>query len=396
MVLVIGMLLGASTGILVYSESSGGRAITRAGAVEDSSSLQSGYVPPGNSSQIALTGGTDTVALQSFVSEIYKEVSPAVVYITTETLTFDFFLNPTITPNAGSGFIVDERGYILTNSHVVQNARSIKVVLSDGEEVPAKLVGADAGTDIALLKIKPPEGKPLPVARLGSVKDLQVGDWVVAIGNPYGLDRTVTFGVVSALGRTIIAPNQQRINNVIQTDAAINPGNSGGPLINARGEVVGINSAILTQSGGSEGIGLAIPIDTAKEIFEDLIKYGRVLRPWLGVEVRELTPRIARRIGLSFTEGLVITAVYEDSPTAKAGILPPIREGGQVKFYVVRKAKGKPVKTYSDLLTIVRESKTGEKITLELVHVVGGKEQVIEKQVTLETLPEIAPPTGII
>ncbi len=399
LILLLGFALGAGAGVLVYAEQAGGRFPERiSGSYGDVNSAS------GAMNNDRLTGRTVPTSLEtgspvggSFVRDIYKKVAPSVVFITTKTLGFEFWTGrQTVKEGTGSGFIVDSRGYILTNAHVVVNADSITVLMGEGKGAPARLVGFDLGTDTALLKINPPQGKPLPVAPLGESSSLEVGDWVVAIGNPYGLDRTVTFGVVSALGRSIVAPNRQTIRNVIQTDAAINPGNSGGPLLNAKGEVVGINSVILTRSGGSEGIGLSIPIDTVKEILNDLMEHGRVLRAWLGVEVDELDRREAVYLGLSISSGLIVTAVYKDSPAAKAGILPPVREEGVIKFYVVRKADGTGVTTYGDLLNVVRDKKAGDVLEVELVLAEGGTEREVKKSVTLETLPEEAPATGII
>ncbi len=397
--LAIGFFLGTGAGLLVYAGQSGGRGFT---GINVSTSNGDNKGVRSNNAVNGLVTGSSTASgnlgLESFIRDIYRKLAPSVVFITTKTLGIEFWTGRQITvkEGTGSGFIVDARGYILTNAHVIANANKVSVVLAEGQEVPARIVGTDLATDTALLKINPPQGKPLPVAPLGESKELEVGDWVIAIGNPYGLDRTVTFGVVSALGRRIVAPNGQTIRNVIQTDAAINPGNSGGPLINAKGEVIGINTAIVTSSRGSEGIGLAIPIDTVKETLKDLIEHGRVLRPWLGIEADELNRVYARMLGLSFTSGLLITAVYKDSPAAKAGILPPLKEREVLKFYVIRKANGSNIETTSDILNIVREAKAGDKLQLELIYFAGGDEKVVKRVVTLENLPEEAPQTGII
>jgi len=333
----------------------------------------------------------------NFVSRIFKQVGPSVVYISTKTRGFDFFLNPAEREGAGSGFIVDAKGYILTNAHVVVQADRVSVVLVTGEEVPAEVVGSDVGCDIALLKITPPAGVTLQAVEMGSVEELQVGDWVIAIGNPYGLERTVTLGVVSALGRSLRAPNGQTIANIIQTDAAINPGNSGGPLLSAQGRVIGINSGILTQSGGSEGIGVAIPVDVATDIMSDLIQYGRVQWPWLGVEVIPITPQRARFYGLAVDHGLLVKAVYKNSPAAAADILPPLKDDqGTVTYFVVVGAAGKRIESYTDLLDIVRSGKPGDELELKLVKVVGRATTELTKTVKLTTLPEQAPVTGVI
>jgi serine protease Do len=215
----------------------------------------------------------------------------------------------------GSGAIVDARGYILTNNHVVGHADKIKVSLADKRSFDAKLVGADERSDVAVIKI---EGKDLPVARLGDSDRLEIGEWVLAIGNPFGLDQTVTSGVVSALGRTKVVDIQNQ--DFIQTDAAINPGNSGGPLANLDGEVVGINTAIYSRSGGNMGIGFAIPINMAKSIMRDLIDHGKVTRGWLGVRPQDVTEDMAKALKLPKPAGALAAEVIPDSPAAKAGI----------------------------------------------------------------------------
>jgi S1-C subfamily serine protease len=255
------------------------------------------------------------------------------------------------------------------------------------------VVGSDISTDLALIKIDPGAEK-LPIAKLGDSGSLRIGDWVIAIGNPYGFDRTVTFGVVSSNERTIRAADQRTIPDVIQTDAAINPGNSGGPLLNATGEVVGITSVILSQSGGSEGIGLAIPINTAKDIMGDLIKYGRVLRPWLGVEV---DPRVAW-YRLPVKKGLLVSAVYKDSPAAAAGLLPPVSNRAQstYKLYIITAADDKPVADYGSLLDIVRAKPVDGTVKLTVSVVENGNVTEESKTVQLAALPPEAPITGVI
>ena len=215
----------------------------------------------------------------------------------------------------GSGFIIDRDGHIVTNAHVVQQAEQIRVKLSNREEYDAEVVGTDPKTDVAVIKIKP--RKELPVARLADSDTLEVGDWVIAIGNPFGLAETVTAGIVSAKGRVIGAGPY---DDFIQTDASINPGNSGGPLVNARGEVVGINTAIFSRSGGSVGIGFAIPINHARRIAEDLRGGGRVVRGWLGLSVQEVTPELAETFGLGEPRGALIVDVEAGGPAARAGL----------------------------------------------------------------------------
>ncbi len=383
LVLLIGFFLGTGVGTTLYAQETG-----RAGSSMNSPKPSQAAGP---GAQLT-AGGLE----ENFVTKVFNGAGPAVVYVTTQTQGFDFFMRPTMREGMGSGFIVDAQGLVLTNYHVVAQANSITVVLANGKEMPAKVVGSDISTDIAVLRITPGTEK-LPVVTLGDSTKLRVGDWVIAIGNPYGFNKTVTFGVVSSNERTIIAADQRTISNVIQTDAAINPGNSGGPLLNAAGEVIGINSAILSQSGGNEGIGLAIPINVARDIMKDLVKYGRVLRPWLGIEVVELSPRFAQRYNLPVQEGLLVREVYKDSPAAKKGVLPPVETPNVgVEIDIITKADGKPVKSYTDLIDIVRTKPVDGKVELGMVHIRGG--QTTEKTVTiqLEPLPETAPVSGVI
>jgi len=216
----------------------------------------------------------------------------------------------------GSGSIIDSEGYILTNHHVVGEADRIIVVMHDGEEKDAKLVGTDPESDIAVIKI---EGDGLPVLPMGDSEKILVGEDVIAVGNPFGLIQTVTYGIVSAKGRSNMGINEYE--NFIQTDAAINPGNSGGPLVNLRGEIVGVNSAIFSQSGGYQGIGFAVPINMASKIMKDLIDKGSVSRGWLGVGIQDVSQDLAKAFKLKNTKGSLITAVMEDTPAQRAGML---------------------------------------------------------------------------
>jgi len=217
----------------------------------------------------------------------------------------------------GSGVIVAPEGYLLTNNHVIDGASDIEVQLADGRQAQARLVGTDPETDVAVLKI---ELDKLPVIRLGDASALQVGDVVLAIGNPFNVGQTVTSGIVSALGRNQLGINT--FENFIQTDAAINPGNSGGALVDVEGRLVGINTAIFSRTGGSLGIGFAIPVDTARQVMDSLVRDGRVTRGWIGVEPRDLTPEFAENFKLPVTHGVLITGVLQDGPASKGGVKP--------------------------------------------------------------------------
>ncbi len=251
----------------------------------------------------------------------------------------------------GSGVIVSPEGHILTNNHVIEDADDIEVVLSDGRKAMAKVIGTDPDTDLALLQIPLTN---LPVIVLGQTQDMQVGDVVLAIGNPFGVGQTVTSGIVSALGRNQLGINT--FENFIQTDAAINPGNSGGALVDVNGHLMGINTAIYSRSGGSMGIGFAIPISTAKQVMQDLLKNGKVIRGWIGVEPQELSAELAENFKLPQTgpqalkSGVVISGVLQNGPAAKAGIRP-----GDV----IMRVSDQPVGSVADLLNQVASLKPG-------------------------------------
>ena len=257
----------------------------------------------------------------------------------------------------GSGFVINSAGYIVTNNHVVDGATEITVKIDDGRELSGKVVGRDPRTDLALLKV---EATGLPVIPLGDSSELQVGEPVMAIGNPFGLERTVTTGIVSATGRVI---GQGPYDDFIQTDASINPGNSGGPLINARGQAVGINAAIFSQSGGSVGIGFAIPVNQAKTVVTELAATGKVTRGWLGVMIQPLTPELAKGFNVPGGGGALVASVQDSSPAARAGVKAgdviteydghKLAQPGDLSKLVAATAVGRQVP-----LTVVREGKT--------------------------------------
>ena len=264
----------------------------------------------------------------------------------------------------GSGFVIDAEGYILTNNHVVENASSIKVKLESGEELEAKMIGRDPKTDVVLIKIEPPH--PLVAVPFGDSSDLKVGEWVMAIGNPFGLEFSVTAGIVSAKGRFI---GQGNYDDFIQTDTPINPGNSGGPLIDLQGRVVGINTSIFSRSGGNIGIGFAIPIDLARELIPQLKEKGKVVRGWMGVMIQKVTPELAESLGMEHAEGALVADVVAGGPAADAGIKvgdvivsfdgTPVKESTELPMLVAREPIGKSV----DLLV----QRGDEQKTLELV-----------------------------
>jgi serine protease DegQ len=253
----------------------------------------------------------------------------------------------------GSGVIMSPEGYVLTNNHVVETADEIEVALADGRKVAAKVVGTDPETDLAILKINL---KDLPAITLGHIEETKVGDVVLAIGNPFGVGQTVTMGIVSALGRSHLGINT--FENFIQTDAAINPGNSGGALIDSHGNLLGINTAIYSRSGGSLGIGFAIPVSTVKRVMESIISTGSVVYGWIGVEPQDITPELAESFGLSRKSGAIIAGVLKNGPADKAGMKP-----GDILVAV----EGKPVEDTTDMLNLVAQLTPGNKAKLTVL-----------------------------
>ena len=299
---------------------------------------------------------------------IYRSVSPAVVNLTSTTIQYDFFFRVLPSQGSGSGFLIDKEGNILTNYHVISGARSVEVTLADHSRHPAKLIGRDRLSDLAVIKID--AGKDLPYVKLGVSENLQVGQKVLAIGNPFGFEGTLTTGVISSLGRNIRDQEGRLLEDVIQTDAAINPGNSGGPLLNARGEVIGINTAIFGQS--SIGIGFAIPVNTAKSILTDLLQEGRVRRGYLGVVGREITPALAELLDLPASQGLLVARVSRGGPGDRAGI----RAGrslaliGNEQFVIggdlIVEVDGTPIESSVDLSRYILKMKPGEVVRITL------------------------------
>jgi len=326
---------------------------------------------------------------ESINVRVYRQASPAVANIVTRTVEYDFFFDPVPVEGAGSGFLIDSRGYILTNFHVVQGAQSIEVILGDQSRFPAKYVGADRRNDIALIKIEP-KSRKLATLALGDSSTLQVGQKVLAIGNPFGFQSTLTTGVVSALGRTVQTGESTFIDAAIQTDAAINRGNSGGPLLNSRGEAIGINSAIFTTTGATAGIGFAIPINTAKLVAHDLITEGHVREPFLGVETRPVGPWLAEALDLPVKEGLLVERVIPGSPAEHAGLhggdrealagMRRIRIGGDVIVAMDDRKVSGPF----DVNTLLNRKRPGDTLALTIYR--GGKR--MELKVTLGEQPE--------
>jgi S1-C subfamily serine protease len=307
---------------------------------------------------------------------IYEKCNEAVVNINTKVTTYDWFLEPYVQDGgSGSGSIIDKRGYILTNVHVIQNATIIYVSLFDGTQYEAKIVGQDLDSDLAVIKFDPPEGMDLKTISFGDSTNLKVGQKVIAIGNPFGMERTMTTGIVSGLGRPIQHSNKRIIRNMIQTDTAINPGNSGGPLLNAEGKMIGINTMIMSSSGNSAGVGFAVPSETAIRVVSDLLKYGKVQRGVLDAKILQLNRRIAQYAGLDIASGILVSEVDRGGNAEKAGL----KGGTEAVYYgnrtsiiylggdVITKIDGIKIASLADYYSALESKRPGDQIEV-VVH----------------------------
>jgi S1-C subfamily serine protease len=305
---------------------------------------------------------------------IYKDLSPSVVNITfykTEYIRYFFDLYPEKSEGQGSGAIIDESGYIVTNYHVVGNADKLSVALAQGEQdYEAQIIGIDPENDLAVIKIKNPNKKFKPIP-LGTSKDLKIGQKTFAIGNPYGLDRTLTSGLISGLGRPVKTEQGTLIEGAIQTDASINPGNSGGPLIDSSGKMIGITSMIISPSGGSIGLGFAIPIDTVRDVVDELLKYGYVKRGWIDATFLQVTPAISRELGYSTNYGLMVMTVAKGGEAYRSGL----RGGNEKAVYnnkviyvggeIIVGIDNTKINDYSSLVMVLKNKKPGETVSME-------------------------------
>jgi S1-C subfamily serine protease len=328
----------------------------------------------------AITPRGDLAADEQATIELFRQASPSVVYITSLALKRDFFsLNLFEIPQGtGSGFIWDQDGHIITNFHVIQGASGARVTLADHSVWDAQLVGATPDQDLAVLYIPAPRNRLKPMA-VGTSTDLLVGQKVFAIGNPFGLDQTLTTGIISALGREITAVTGRTISDVIQTDAAINPGNSGGPLLDSAGRLIGVNTAIYSPSGSSAGIGFAVPVDTVNHVVPQLIRHGRVIRPGLGVRIAN--DATSHRMGLS---GVLIMQVNPGSTAETAGLRGTRRDsqGRLILGDVIVSIEGERVQSTDDLMNTLDKYKVGDSVSVGIIR----EDQRLTLSVTLQAL----------
>lgn len=332
---------------------------------------------------------TPGVSLQNYSADesenidIYDRLNEAVVNITTEVLIHNWFTEPVPTEGTtGSGSIFDTRGYVLTNNHVVENAYKVYLTLADGSQLEGEVIGTDYENDLSVIKFNP-EGRDLVTIPLGTSGNLKVGQKVLAIGNPFALDRTLTTGIVSGLGRPLKTDTGYLINNMIQTDASINPGNSGGPLLNSKGEMIGINTMIYSPSGGSVGVGFAVPIDTAKRVIPDLILYGQVNRGSINIVGIQLFPQLVRYGKLPVEQGVLISRIDTESAASQAGLRggdrdKAVKSGNSVIYLggdIITAIGDKTVASLSDFYSALEDSRPGDVVLVTIMR--GDKKMVI-------------------
>ncbi|HPC71189.1 MAG TPA: trypsin-like peptidase domain-containing protein [Treponema sp.] len=327
--------------------------------------------------------------------DVYERLNEAVVNITTETVAINWFLEPVPQDGgSGSGSIIDTRGYVLTNNHVIENAYKIFINLADGSQFEGKVIGTDPENDIAVLKFDPPKGMQLKTVPFGDSASLKVGQKVLAIGNPFALERTLTVGIVSGLGRPIQTSSNTIIRDMIQTDASINPGNSGGPLLDSQGRMIGMNTMIYSPSGGSVGIGFAVPVNTAKRVVAELIQYGKVRRGWIDATVVQLFPALVNYAKLPVSSGLLVSQTKKGGFAERAGIRQgsePVRYGNSVIYLggdIITMVDGIKITRLADLYSALEDNKPGDKVaveinrngkTISLTVTLADREQVLAK-----------------
>ncbi|HUV06323.1 MAG TPA: trypsin-like peptidase domain-containing protein [Spirochaetia bacterium] len=305
---------------------------------------------------------------------IYKKYNEAVVNITSISFSYNWFLEPVPEEGTGSGSIIDKNGIVLTNYHVIKGAKELHITLADGSDFKGEVVGADPENDLAVIKFNP-AGKVLTTVAFGSSSNLLVGQKVIAIGNPFALERTLTTGIVSGLGRPVKTGEGIIIKEMIQTDASINPGNSGGPLLNSQGEIIGINTMIYSPSGGSVGIGFAVPVDTARRILPDLMQFGGVRRGWIDITPVQLFPQLVRYANLPISNGILVSEITPRSLAEKAGLRGGDKSravrAGRTVFYlggdIIIEVDGTPIKSLMDLYSALEDNKPGEVVEIKIM-----------------------------
>ena len=365
-------LLGLGAGWLVFTlgqHAPGGARIAPAPAPERRQGAPADARP--------VTARGDLAEDEKSTIELFKRASPSVVYITTLTRrAVNFFEMTDVPQGTGSGFLWDRQGHVVTNYHVLKDADSSVVTLSDQSNWKATVVGVEPDKDLAVLRISAPAEKLTPIL-VGTSKGLQVGQKVFAIGNPFGLDETLTTGIVSALGRTIEAVTGRKIQDVIQTDAAINPGNSGGPLLDSAGRLIGVNTQIASPSGASAGIGFAVPVDTVNAVVPELIAHGRIVRPRLGIT--PANENVARQLGVT---GVLILGVAEGSGAARAGLrgTQRDRDGSLILGDIIVGVAGQDVASYDDLVSALEKQKIGDAVPVRILR--DNREKTVDVALT--------------
>lgn len=362
-----------------------------AGLDEDEAGTLPSISTPATGSGLFLPAAADGYLTPDEINNIsvYEARNTGVVNITTETISYSFFFEPIPQEGStGSGSIIDPRGYILTNNHVISNSVRVYVTLANGNRYEAELVGTDPENDLAVLKIDPGD-EELTIIPLGSTNNLKVGQKVLAIGNPFSFDRTLTTGVISGLGRPIQSQSGTIINNMIQTDASINPGNSGGPLLDNQGKLIGVNTMIYTTSGGSVGVGFAVPVKTAKRVIPDLIEYGRVQRGWIDISPIQLFPQLVSYAKLPVSSGVLVSRVEPGGKAEAAGIQggsarTAVRYGSTIIYLggdIIIEIDGTQISNVASIYEALEDNKPGEKV--KVVYLRNGTRHETEVELIL-------------
>ncbi len=386
-VLAVLILLGLGFGIIPFGDPPGPAAET-AGAFEYHTNPVAEELSPR-----PVRDGARYSADELENIRVYEQRNAGVVNITTETVTYNWFLEPVPREGgSGSGSIIDARGYVLTNNHVVSDAFKVFVTLADGLRIEGEVIGTDAENDLAVVRFEPPSGVDLATIPMGTSADLRIGRKVLAIGNPFALDRTLTVGIVSGLGRPIRTSNNLVIRDMIQTDASINPGNSGGPLLDSSGTMIGINTMIYSPSGGSIGIGFAVPIDTARRVVPDLIQFGVVRRGWIDIVPRQLFPQLVRYADLPVGQGVLISEIIPGGNAEKAGLRGgdpdnAVRYGNTIIYLggdIIVEVDGHAVATIANFYEALEDNAPGEEV--RVVSLRGRRER--STTVVLSERPE--------